>query len=132
MLSSFRKFPKTFWSANTIELFERLAYYGMNIILVLYLTRRVGYSIEASATITGLFISALYLLPIPTGAISDKIGFRNGLFIAFSVLALGYGLLGLFPSKSMVIFSLGLIAVGVSFVNPVISGTVKKTYRHDL
>jgi dipeptide/tripeptide permease len=132
MLSSFKKFPRTFWSANTIELFERLAYYGMNIILVLYLTRRVGYSIEASAMITGFFISALYLLPIPTGAISDKIGFRNGLFIAFSVLALGYGLLGFFPSKPMVLFSLVLIAIGGSFVKPVISGTVKKSSPPDL
>jgi len=132
MFSSLRKFPGTFWSANTIELFERLAYYGMNIILVLYLTRRVGYGVEASATITGLFISALYLLPIPAGAISDKIGFRNGLFIAFSVLALGYGLLGLFPSRSMVIFSLVLIAAGGSFVKPVISGTVKKASPEDL
>ncbi len=132
MLSSFKKFPRTFWSANTIELFERLAYYGMNIILVLYLTRRVGFSIEASATITGLFISALYLLPIPTGAVSDKIGFKNGLFIAFSVLAVGYGLLGFFPSKSMVLFSLVLIAIGGSFVKPVISGTVKKASPDDL
>jgi dipeptide/tripeptide permease len=132
MISSFKKFPKTFWSANTIELFERLAYYGMNIILVLYLTRRVGFSIEASATITGVFISVLYLLPIPTGAVSDKIGFRNGLFIAFSVLALGYGLLGLFPSKGMVLFSLVLIAIGGSFVKPVISGTVKKASPPDL
>jgi dipeptide/tripeptide permease len=132
MLSSIKKFPSTFWSANVIELFERLAYYGMNIILVLYLTRRVGYSVEASAMITGFFISALYLLPIPTGAISDKIGFRNGLFIAFSVLALGYGLLGLFPSKSMVLFSLVLIAIGGSFVKPVISGTVKKASPPDL
>ena len=83
-----KKFPKTFWSANTIELFERLAYYGMNVILVLYLTRRVGFSVEFSAAITGWFIASLYLLPIPAGAISHKIGFRNGLFIAFSVLAL--------------------------------------------
>jgi dipeptide/tripeptide permease len=127
-----RRFPRTYWMANTIELFERLAYYGMNIILVLYLTRRIGFGIEASATITGIFISALYLLPIPTGAISDKIGFRNGLFIAFALLAAGYGALGLFPSKGMVIFSLCLIAIGGSFVKPVISGTVKKTSPADL
>ncbi|MBU8922139.1 MAG: MFS transporter [Bacteroidales bacterium] len=120
-------FPRTFWTANVIELFERLAYYGMNVILVLYLTRRVGFSVEMSATITGAFIASLYLLPIPAGAISDKIGFRNGLFIAFSVLALGYGILGLFPSKATVILALTLIAIGGAFVKPVISGTVKKT-----
>jgi len=122
-----RRFPRTFWAANTIELFERLAYYGMNIILAIYLTRRVGYSTELAVSITGFFISSLYLLPIPAGAVSDKIGFRNGLFAAFSLLAIGYAVLGLFPSKATVILALGLIAVGGAFVKPVISGTVKKT-----
>lgn len=35
---SFKKFPKTFWSANTMELFERWAWYGMFMVLALYLT----------------------------------------------------------------------------------------------
>jgi dipeptide/tripeptide permease len=122
-----RKFPRTFWAANAIELFERVAYYGMNIILAIYLTRRVGFDDAAAVAITSIFISSLYLLPIPAGAISDKIGFRNGLFIAFSVLAAGYGALGAFPSKAAALAALALIAVGGSFVKPVISGTVKKT-----
>ena len=121
------KFPRTFWAANTIELFERLAYYGMNVIISVYLSRRVGFSTEDSITIVGTFIASLYLLPIPAGAISDKIGFRNGLFIAFSVLAVGYGLLGAFPSKEMVIVALALIAIGGAFVKPVFSGTVMKS-----
>jgi POT family proton-dependent oligopeptide transporter len=127
-----RRFPRTFWAANTIELFERIAYYGMNIILAIYLTRRVGFGTEAAVSITGIFISSLYLLPIPAGAISDTIGFRKGLFIAFSLLALGYGALGAFPAKSTVIVSLALIAMGGAFVKPVISGTVKKTSPGDL
>jgi dipeptide/tripeptide permease len=127
-----KRFPRTFWAANTIELFERLAYYGMNIILVLYLTRRVGFSDPVAFSIQGAFISSLYLLPIPTGAISDKIGFRNGLFIAFSVLAIGYGVLGAFPSKAAVVFALAMIAIGGAFVKPVISGTIKKTSPPDL
>ena len=124
---SLGRFPRTFWAANTIELFERLAYYGMNIILSIYLTRRVGYSTELAVSITGFFISSLYLLPIPTGAISDKIGFRKGLFAAFSLLAAGYAVLGLFPSKATVLIALALIAMGGAFVKPVISGTDKKT-----
>ena len=127
-----RRFPRTFWAANTIELFERIAYYGMNIILAIYLTRRVGFGTEAAVSITGLFISSLYLLPIPAGAVSDKIGFRKGLFIAFSLLAVGYGALGAFPAKGTVIFSLALIALGGAFVKPVISGTIKKTSPGDL
>ena len=127
-----RRFPRTFWAANVIELFERIAYYGMNIILAIYLTRRVGFGTEAAVTITGFFISSLYLLPIPAGAVSDKIGFRNGLFIAFSLLAAGYAALGAFPAKETVIVALALIAMGGAFVKPVISGTVKKTSPGDL
>jgi dipeptide/tripeptide permease len=127
-----RRFPRTFWAANTIELLERIAYYGMNIILAIYLARRVGFDTASAVTITGGFISSLYLLPIPAGAISDKIGFRNGLLIAFSFLALGYGALGAFPAKGMVFFSLACIAVGGAFVKPVISGTIKKTSPGDL
>ena len=126
-LGDLRRFPRTFWTANAIELLERIAYYGMNIVLSLYLTRRVGFDTAAAVSITGVFISSLYLLPIPAGAISDAIGFRRGLLIAFSLLAAGYGALGLFPSKAMVLCSLAVIALGGSFVKPVISGTVKKT-----
>ena len=32
------KFPRTFWVANVMELFERGAYYGMNALLARYLT----------------------------------------------------------------------------------------------
>ena len=41
MLSNNKKlfgFPGTFWTANVMELFERWAWYGMFIILALYVT----------------------------------------------------------------------------------------------
>ena len=37
-----RGFPATFWTANVMELFERAAYYGMNSVLAVYLTRSVA------------------------------------------------------------------------------------------
>ncbi len=36
-----RGFPRTFWVANVMELFERAAYYGMNSVLAVYLTGKV-------------------------------------------------------------------------------------------
>ena len=34
----FKKFPKTFWVANSIELFERWAWYGFFMLFANYLT----------------------------------------------------------------------------------------------
>ncbi len=38
------RFPAPFWIANTIELFERAAYYGTFIALAVFLTQVVGYT----------------------------------------------------------------------------------------
>lgn len=121
------KFPKVFWIANVIELFERAAYYGMFIALVVFLTDIVGFTDIEAGWIGGAFAALLYLGPIFNGALADKIGFRNSLLLAFSLLAIGYALLGALPIKIASIISLFLIVAGGSFVKPVISGTVAKT-----
>ncbi len=121
------RFPKAFWFANLIELFERAAYYGMFIALTLYLTRNVGFTDIETGWVVAWFAALLYLAPIFTGALADKMGFRRALILAFSVLTLGYLLLGAVPTKLSAVLSLALILIGGSFVKPVVSGTVAKT-----
>jgi len=61
------KFPKAFWTANIVELFERAAYYGVFIAITLYLSRIVGFDDIEAAWIGGVF-SLVYisylLLPV--------------------------------------------------------------------
>lgn len=120
------KFPKEYWSANTIELFERAAYYGMFIALTLFLTRNVGFSDIETGWIIGIFAALLYFAPTFTGALADKLGFRTGLIIAFSLLTFGYALLGGIPTKAVSLMALFFIMLGGSFVKPIITGTVAK------
>lgn len=120
------RFPKAFWTANIIELFERAAYYGAFIAMSLYLTNRVGFTdVETGWVIAG-FASMLYFMPTFLGAFADRVGFRIALVIAFVLLAAGYALLGAFQQKTMAIASLILILLGGAIVKPVISGTVAK------
>ncbi len=120
------KFPRSFWVANSIELFERAAYYGMFITLTLYLTREIGFTDVEAGWVAAFFAGFIYLAPTFTGALADKMGFRNALTLAFALLAGGYALLGAFQLKSTAILSLFLILLGGSFVKPIISGTVAK------
>ena len=57
------RFSKAFWVANTVELFERAAYYGVFIVITLYLSRILGFNDIQAATIAGTFSAFLYLLP---------------------------------------------------------------------
>ncbi len=120
------KFPRSFWVANTIELFERAAYYGMFITLTLYLTNEVGFTDVESGWVAACFAGFIYLAPTFTGALADKLGFRNALLLAFALLTGGYALLGALQLKLTAVISLLLIMLGGSFVKPIITGTVAK------
>ena len=61
------KFSKAFWVANTVELFERAAYYGVFIVITLYLSRILGFNDIQAASIAGIFSACLYLLPTFAG-----------------------------------------------------------------
>ncbi len=121
------RFPRAFWTGNAAELCERAAYYGTFIALRTYLIRVVGLDDVQSGIIAGLFGALIYLFPFFTGALADRMGFRNGLMLAFALLTVGYGTLGVFSTLGPVLVGLFTIVVGGSFVKPVITGTVSKS-----
>lgn len=140
------KFPRTFWSANVTELFERGAYYAMASFVVIYLGR-LGMGKYWPSTLNGLLWTLVYFLPILSGTIADHVGFRKSLALAFVLLTGGYFLMGApvwvggaqlaekagdavtSPMWMGVLVACGMLLIGVggSIVKPCISGTVQKT-----
>ncbi|MEA5045445.1 MAG: MFS transporter, partial [Petrimonas sp.] len=105
------KFSKPFWVANFVELLERLAFYAVFIVITLYLSNVWGFSDVQAGIISGIYSAFLYLLPTFTGAVADKIGFRNSIILAFTFLTIGYGGLGLVPT---ILQSAGLVHYGMT------------------
>lgn len=120
-------FPRAFWFANVSELCERAAYYGTFIALRTYLLRVVGLDDVQAGVVAGLFGALIYLFPFFTGALADRMGFRNALMLAFGLLTLGYASLGRFHDFWPVMGALLVVVVGGAFVKPVITGTVSKS-----
>lgn len=120
------KFPKAFWTANIVELFERSAYYAVFIAITLYLSRVVGFNDIWAAWIGGALSAGMYFLPPFTGAFADKIGFRKAIILAFALLTIGYFTLGALPYKITVLPALVILMFGGSFIKSVITGTVAK------
>jgi len=121
------RFPRVFWTGNAAELCERAAYYGTFIALRTYLIRVVGLDDVQAGVTAGMFGGWIYLVPFFTGALADRMGFRNALMLAFGLLTAGYGTLGFFHTLGPVIVGLCLVVLGGAFVKPVITGTVSKS-----
>lgn len=143
-------FTKAFWVSNTVELFERMAYYAVFIVLTIYLSSILGFNDFEASMISGLFSGGLYLLPIFSGAYADKIGFRKSMIIAFSLLSIGYLGLGVLPTlletaglvnygattqfnglpdsytRWIIVPVLFILMVGGSFIKSIISASVAK------
>jgi MFS family permease len=127
-LSFLRKLSPTLYSACIMELLERLAYYGMYLVLGIYLMEEMAIPADLyGLVVPGIFMSALYLLPLLAGALADKFGYRPALMVAFSTLTVGYFLLGSAIDFAIICVALGLIAVGGSIIKPVIAGAVTHT-----
>ncbi len=114
-----------------MEFFERGSYYGVMSVLSVYLIMNIsegglGFSKESVGVIKSTITPLLYLLPILSGAIADRYGYRKTLFFAFIVMSTGYFLTGLSSSYIMVFSSLLLMAVGAGFFKPLISGTIAR------
>ncbi|HUI32925.1 MAG TPA: MFS transporter, partial [Dysgonamonadaceae bacterium] len=136
--------------ANFVELLERLAYYAVFIVITLYLSNVWGFSDVEAGIIAGVFSASLYLLPTFAGAYADRIGFRSAIILAFFLLTIGYGGLGLLPtlleSAGLVNYEMtttftGLneswlrwsiapvlvfVVIGGAFIKAVISGTIAR------
>ena len=102
-------YSRAFWVSNSVEMFERMAYYAIFIVITLYLSNTLGFNDFEASLISGLFSGGLYLLPIFTGAYADKIGFRRSLIIAFALLTAGYLGLAVLPTFLQ---SAGLVEYG--------------------
>ncbi len=138
------KFPATFWTANTVELFERAAYYSMASFMVIYLKESLGMSPSFATFLNGsLLWGIIYFMPIVSGTLADKFGFKRSLSVSFVFISLGYvimgnvqrvwpGLAGKGPAGAVdftepVVLGIVLIGLGGSIVKPCIAGTVQKT-----
>lgn len=135
-------FSSTFWIANTLELFERLAFYGAKAVLTVFLAEKVGLREEAGS-LAGLFTGLVFFLPIIAGVFVDRYGFKKTLTACFFIFCIGYFLIGLAGmqygqeimeitgKKPYIIAVLVLTAMGGSLIKPCIVGTVAKTSKPD-
>ncbi|MDR1357557.1 MAG: MFS transporter [Tannerellaceae bacterium] len=131
-MNTLGKYPRTFWVGNTIELFERWAWYGFFMLFANYLTGSsdmggLEFSQSQKGLLLGVGTGILYFLPVLTGAIADRYGYKRILFLSFLVYLSAFILLPLFSSYTGVFLMYLYLAVGGALFKPVIQATVAKT-----
>ncbi|WP_428611605.1 MFS transporter [Shewanella sp.] len=127
--------PSTFYVANTMEIFERLAWYGFFTLSSLYMTSPahqggLGFSEQERGLLQGMIPFFLYLFPVLTGALADRYGYRKMFLLAYAIMCPSYFLLGQVSSFSGFFIAFMGVAIGAACFKPVVTGTVARTTDH--
>lgn len=125
-------FESSFYVANGMEIFERLAWYGFFTLSSLYMTTPiaqggVGFTDAERGALQGIIPFFLYLLPVVTGALADRYGYKKMFLISFVIMAPSYYLLGQATSFGSFFVAFMLVAIGAACFKPVVVGTVSLT-----
>jgi len=115
------------------EMWERLSYYGMRALLVLFMTDQVmngGMALDdATATaIYGIYTALVYLVALPGGWVADRLtGAQRAVFIGGIIIMCGHFVLAI-PSTNAFFIGLLLVVLGTGLLKPNVSAIVGELY----
>lgn len=117
-------FPGVFWIANSIEVLERFAYYGIYMGFGIYM-EYLGYTKAQLGIVQSLFIFVSYVVPVISGTFADRFGFKKVLIVSY--LAYLPSILLLILTKSFSGIALTMLSIGLAagIFKPLVSGTVR-------
>jgi MFS family permease len=132
MTAELQRMPRAFWMVNLMEMIERLAYYGVRVVIPIYIAQ--------ADEIHGLHFTQLQKgqifmwwalvqtgVPVFSGGFADRYGYKKT--IAFSIVIKMAGYLLMATQRSYWGFMLGclVLAFGTAIFKPGLWGTLLRT-----
>jgi dipeptide/tripeptide permease len=137
--------PANFWYANIMEMFERLAFFGVRAIAPLYLVAAssdngLALDYKQKGLIYTVWALLQCLIPMVSGGYTDRYGYRKSLAVAFTINIGGYLLMARsrpiadtlaaqgWAGGGFWVFMLAacLVATGTAIFKPPVQGTVAR------
>ncbi len=130
-----RGHPKGLYLLFTVEMWERMSYYGMRALLVLYMIAKTdadnagfGFTQSTALQVYAWYTGLVYATPLLGGFLADRfIGQRRSVYIGGWLMMIGHFLMAV-PGTAVFFAALGFLIVGNGFFKPNISTMVGGLY----
>jgi len=110
------------------EMWERVSYYGMRALLVLYMVKGLQYANSDAYSIYGAYTGLVYMTPLLGGMLADRlIGNRRAIIAGCILMALGEFAL-MIETPLFFFGGLGILIIGNGLFKPNMSTIVGKIY----
>ncbi|MDP4490714.1 MULTISPECIES: peptide MFS transporter [Pseudoalteromonas] len=128
--------PKGLQTLFLTEMWERMSYYGMRAMLVLFMTATLqqeglGFTVASAAAVYGLYTGSVYFLGLPGGWIADRLlGGQRAVWYGGIIIMCGHIILAI-PSQFSFFVGLIFVASGTGLLKPNISAMVGQLYNDE-
>jgi proton-dependent oligopeptide transporter, POT family len=126
-----------FWVVGGMEMVERLAFYGVRAVATIYATRPLstgglGVTMATFGWLLLFWNLVQSLIPVFTGGLSDRYGYKQTIFASTVIKSLGYLVMAWFHSYWGFFAGAMLLATGTAIFKPGVQGTlIKATSRRN-
>ena len=129
MFAQMGSLSRPFWMVNIMEMFERLAYYGVRVVIPIYIAQadEIG-GLHFSQTDKGIIFLwwALFqsLTPMISGGFADRYGYKKTISFSIIIKIIGYLLMA--TQREFYPFLIGCctLALGTAIFKPGVQGTM--------
>ncbi len=131
-----RVFGRTFWCLNGIEMFERLAYFGVRSVVPVYIMQAddpggLHFTAAMKGTIYAWWFIFQSLLPTFTGGFADRYGYKKTLFFSVTMNIIGYLLMANLRTYVGFFGGILVLASGTAFFKPSLQGSLAQNLTKD-
>ncbi len=134
LLPQIKGLDNRFWIVNIMEMFERLAYYGVRAVVAIYMVLPLEqggpqFTHVEKGSIFAAWASVQSVLPVFTGGFADRYGHKRTIAVAIVLKMIGYLLMGTQMSYGGFFAGCIMLAAGTAIFKPGVQGTLAATLR---
>jgi len=123
-----------FWIVNVMEMFERLAYYGVRAVIAIYMVLPLEnggpqFTHVQKGSIFAAWASVQSVLPVFTGGFADRYGHKRTISVAIIIKIVGYVLMAVRMDYFGFFIGCMFLAAGTAIFKPGVQGTLAATLK---
>jgi len=129
MGETLRRLPRAFWMLNVMEMIERLAYYGVRVVIPIYIAQAdevhgLHFSQSQKGAIFMMWALVQAGVPILSGGFADRYGYKRTIAVSIAIKVAGYLLMA--TQREFWPFTIGclVLALGTAIFKPGIQGSM--------
>ena len=123
---------RAFWMVNIMEMFERLAYYGVRVVIPIYIAQAdepggLHFSQIDKGVIFLWWAVVQSLVPMFSGGFADRYGYKKTIAFSIVLKIIGYLMMATQHEFWPFLFGCCVLAAGTAIFKPGVQGTMCKT-----